>query len=127
MTKSITDMDSEGHSMHELLTLPTGAWDLIEFFKNGKNWVGVAGGGLLALLGTIAFVWGAVLLLKKLMAGQQNQDSWIKIILLIIIGGAIGATGFTLISTIASGGKKTIEDLGTGGFVILPQILGLIS
>lgn len=98
-------------------TLPTAAWDLVSFLENAGEYVKIAGGALLILMGVAALVWGGVLLLKKLMSGMQNQDSWLKIIGLMIIGGAIAVGGFSLIFTIGSGGKKTIEDLGGGTFL----------
>lgn len=97
--------------------LPTAAWDLVSFLENAGEYVKTGGGALLILMGLAALVWGGVLLLKKLMSGQQNQDSWFKIIGMMIIGGAIAVGGFTLIFTIGSGGKKTIEDLGGGTFL----------
>lgn len=97
--------------------LPTAAWDLVSFLENAGEYVKTGGGALLILMGLAALVWGGVLLLKKLMGGQQNQDSWIKIIGMMIIGGAIAVGGFTLIFTIGSGGKKTIEDLGGATFL----------
>lgn len=108
--------------MNIINALPTAEWDLISFFENAKDYVGIAGGGLLALLGTVGVVWGGVLLIKKLMASQQDQTSWLKIIALIIFGGALMVGGFVLISNIASGGKTTIEDLG-GGMILLQGLL----
>lgn len=109
----------------EFPALPTAAWDVVSFFENAGEFVKTAGGGLLIAMGLIALVWGGVLLLKKLMAGQQNQDSWIKIIMLMIVGGAIAVGGFSLIFTIGSGGKTTIEDLGGATFLFGSQLLGL--
>lgn len=97
--------------------LPTAAWDLTSALQNAGEYIKVAGGALLVMMGLAAMVWGAVLLIKKLMAGQQNQDNWIKIIALIIVGGAIAVAGFPLIFEIGSGGQKTIEDLGGGTFL----------
>jgi hypothetical protein len=99
--------------------LPTAAWDLVSFLENAGEYVKTGGGALLVAMGLVALVWGGVLLLKKLMGGQQNQDSWMKIIGLMIIGGAIAVGGFTLIFTIGSGGKTTIEDLGGGTLLLL--------
>lgn len=99
-------------------------WDLVSFFENARNYAKLVGGGLLALLGTVGVVWGGVLLIKKLMAGHQNQDSWMKILALILVGGALMAGGFALISQIASGGKTTIEDLGGGLIVIQSVFMG---
>ncbi|MCB5280366.1 hypothetical protein [Arthrobacter sp. ES1] len=96
--------------------LPTAAWDLASFLDNAAKYVKVIGGGALILMGIAAMVWGGILLTKKLMAGQQNQDSWVKIVLMIIIGGAIAVGGFPLVFTIGSGGKKTIDDLGGATF-----------
>jgi hypothetical protein len=79
-----------------------------------------AGGGVLILMGLVALVWGGVLALKKLMAGQGNQTSWGTIILLIILGGAIAVGGFALIFEIGSGGKQTIEDIGGGTLLFNP-------
>ena len=102
---------------------PLAQWDLVSFFENAKNYAAIAGGGLIALIGTVGVVWGAVLLVKKLMAGQQDQTNWMKIIALILIGGAMMVGGFVLISNIAAGGRTTIEDLGTGGFILQAQAL----
>lgn len=97
-----------------------GAWDLKSALENATEYAQDIGGGFLMLLGVVAIIYGGYLLIKKLMAGQQNQDSWIKIVILIIVGGALFASGFTLISEIAKGGQQTIEDLG--GATILPLI-----
>lgn len=105
-----------------ITNLPAAGWDLVSFFDNARTYVGTAGGGLLTLMGTVGVVWGGVLLIKKLMASQQDQTSWIKIIGLILIGGALMVGGFSLISNIAAGGRTTIEDLG-GGMVLLQGLL----
>jgi len=99
-----------------------GAWDLASALTNATAYVKLIGGGFLTLLGVVAIIYGGYLLVKKLMAGQQNQDSWIKIVILIIIGGALSVSGFSLIATIAAGGKDTIEDLGNTPGTILPFI-----
>jgi len=98
-----------------LSDLPSASWDLLSFLDNATNYVKGAGGSLLALMGTAGVVWGGVLLIKKLMASQQDQTSWVKILALILIGGALMVGGFSLISQIAAGGQTTIEDLGGGG------------
>lgn len=92
--------------------LPTAAWDVVSFFENAAEFIKTAGGGFLIAVGIAALVWGAFLGLRKLMSGQQNQDNWMKIIALIIVGGAVAVGGFGLVFTIGSGGKTTIEDLG---------------
>ena len=105
-------------------TLTPAAWDLRNFFTNASKYTEEVGGGLLILLGTAGVVWGGVLLIKKLMS-NQDQTSWLKIIGLIIIGGALMASGFTLISQIAKGGETTIKELGGG--VLLPALFALAA
>ncbi|MDO0916568.1 hypothetical protein QQM39_38830 [Streptomyces sp. DT2A-34] len=60
-------------------------------------------------------------------AGQQQ--GWGTIALLILVGGALGTGGWSLISTVGSGGQQTITDLG-GGTVIVQtadQFSGFLS
>lgn len=92
--------------------LTTANWDLSTFLENATDFVADAGGLLLMLLGAVGIVWGGVLLIKKLMAGQQDQTSWGKIILLVLIGGAMFVGGWSLMETISSGGQDTIMDIG---------------
>ncbi|WP_434598443.1 hypothetical protein [Streptomyces sp. A5-4] len=113
-------------------SLPGAAWDLTSFLQNAKSQIQLWGGLLLMLLGAVGLVWGGVLLIKKLMANPQsagNQQGWATIALLILVGGALGTGGWSLISTIGSGGQQTITDLG-GGTVIAQtadQVNGLLS
>src|SRR5690606_16448886 len=107
----------------------TAAWDIGTFLENANDTIKGWGGGLLALLGVVGLIGGGVLLIKKLMANPQTasqQAGWGTIALLIIVGGALSATGFNLIYTIGQGGQKTIEDLG-GGTVILHQLSQLAA
>ena len=105
--------------------LQVGAWDLNGFLKNAASYVKVAGGALLILMGVAGVVWGGVLLVKKLMMGQQGGQGtgWGQIIGLILIGGALAVGGWNFMSTISGGGQQTILDMGKGG-MILP-LLGL--
>lgn len=95
-----------------------GAWDITSFLKNAtssaKGWL------QLALVGVGVIVVGVMgfHLARKLLAGPQSAQqtmSWAKIIAGILIGGAMMTSGFTLLSDVASGGQKTITDLGNGG------------
>ncbi|MFD4574228.1 hypothetical protein ACFWNK_19700 [Streptomyces sp. NPDC058417] len=113
-------------------SLPSAAWDLTSFLQNAKSQIQLWGGLLLMLMGAVALVWGGVLLVKKLMANPQSasqQQSWFTVALLILVGGAIGTGGWSLISTVGSGGQQTITDLG-GGTVIVQnadQFSGFLS
>jgi hypothetical protein len=104
--------------------LPTAAWDLTSFLQNAKSQIQLWGGLLLMLLGAVGLVWGGVLLVKKLMANPHTagqQQGWGTIAMLIVVGGALGTGGWSLVSTIGSGGQQTIYDLG-GGTVIVQTI-----
>lgn len=105
--------------------LPSAQWDLVSFFNNARDYAGYAGGGLIALLGTIMVIWGVVQLARKLLGGQNAQQiGWFSVIMLLLIGGALTVGGFVWVFSIAEGGKTTIDDLG-GGFIML-QLQSLI-
>ncbi|MFD7668109.1 hypothetical protein [Streptomyces sp. NPDC059788] len=113
-------------------SLPSAAWDLTSFLQNAKSQIQLWGGLLLMLIGAASLVWGGVLLLKKLMANQQTagqQQSWGTIALLILVGGGLATGGWTLISTIGSGGQQTITDLGGGTVIVrtIDQVSGFLS
>lgn len=94
-----------------------GAWDLTNFLKNGassvRGWLQLALVGIgVVLVGIMGFH-----LARKLLASPQSAQqtmSWAKIIAGIMVGGALMTSGFTLLSDVASGGQKTITDLGNG-------------
>ena len=105
------------------LSLPAAQWDLVTFFESARAYAKLVGGGALSLMGVVAIIWGGILSVKKLMANQQDQTSWLKIAGLIMVGGALMVGGFSLIAGIAEGGKTTIEDLG-GGFIVFSMFFG---
>lgn len=105
---------------------PTAAWDLVSFFENASDYVKIAGGALISLLGLIVVVWAAVLIAKKFFGNSnQQQESWFKVVLMIIVGGALMTGGIVLITGIAAGGKTTIEELG-GAFILIQNGLVLV-
>lgn len=100
------------------------AWDLTSFLENAKSQVQLWGGLVLMLLGAVGLVWAGILLLKKLMANPQTagqQSGWGTIALLVLVGGALGTGGWSLLETVGSGGQQTIEDLG-GGTVLVRTV-----
>ena len=96
-------------------------WDLITFFENGTDYGQAAGGAFLSLMGLIGLIWGATLLVKKLMS-EQSRESWVKIVALLLIGGALLASGITLVLNFANGGATTIEDMGNGNSAIMASL-----
>lgn len=100
-------------------------WDIKSFLEGATQYIKDAGGLLLILMGVVAVIWGGIKLVKKLMGGQgAQQESWLMIGALIIVGGALATGGWTLMSNISSGGQTTIEDLGGG--ILLP-LLGILG
>lgn len=92
------------------------SWDLESFFDNATDYTQTVGGAFLALIGIGGLTWGGFLLVRKLMGGQSaQQDSWFKIVALILVGGAMLFGGMTLLLNFAEGGKDTIENFGSGG------------
>lgn len=91
------------------------SWDLTSFFSNSTDYATVAGGAFLGFIGICGIVWGGFLLARKLMSGQQNQDSWLKIVGLIIVGGGLVFGGMGLLLNFANGANKTVTDFGEGG------------
>ncbi|KOT57109.1 MULTISPECIES: hypothetical protein [Streptomyces] len=113
-------------------SLPSAAWDLTSFLQNAKSQIQLWGGLLLMLIGAVSLVWGGVLLVKKLMANPQSagqQQNWGTIALLILVGGGLGTGGWSLVSTIGSGGQQTITDLGGGTVIVqtIDKVSGFLS
>lgn len=87
-------------------------WDLTSFLSNATSQLKVWGGAFIILLGVAMIVVGVYQLAKGLISHGKTQVNWFIVVALIIAGGALAAGGWALVSDIASGGKKTIEDLG---------------
>lgn len=106
--------------------LPLGDWDLVSALSNAQNYGKLIGGGVIGLIGVILLIVAAVFVLKKLVGNGQGQEkSWVIIVVMIIIGGAMLAGGWTLLAQVASGGQKTVQELG-GGFIVLQSALWLV-
>lgn len=109
-------------------SLPVGAagessenWDVGTFLENAQTTIHEWGNLLLLLLGTIMMVWAGVLIFKKLTATQQTegqQAGWFKIALLLLIGGALMAVGFSIMADLGSGGATSIGELGKGSMLL---------
>lgn len=98
-----------------------GNWDLGNFLKNATTTLKGWGNLLIILLGVVMIIVGVVKLVKGLISQGRGQTNWVVVILLLVVGGALMVGGFTWVSGIAQGGKKTIDDLGSGsGGMIIP-------
>lgn len=97
----------------ELLPL---AWDLGSFFKNAAERAKEWGGAFLVLIGIIAVIVAVYQIVSGLIS-DRKQISWLKVIALLFIGGALIAGGWGFVASVADGGSKTINELGN---MILP-------
>lgn len=96
----------------------TGGWDLGTFLKSATSTLKEWGGYFVILVGVVMLIAGVFQIAKGLISHGRTQVNWFVCFTLIILGGAFMTGGWGFISTISSGGQKTIEDLGTG--LILP-------
>lgn len=87
-------------------------WDIGSFLQNAKDRLVEWGGYLIALIGVVLIIVAIYQIAKKFIAPNSAPGGWAAPIIMLLIGGALFAGGWTLVSNIAKGGKKTIEDLG---------------
>lgn len=97
-------------------------WSIGTFLTNATSTLKGWGGLFIVLLGVVMIVVAGVLIAKGLMSHGKTQTNWLIVILLFLIGGAFMVGGFSFLSDIAGGAKKSIEDIGSGTGVILPWL-----
>ena len=102
--------------------LPLGDWDLVSALTNAQNYGKLIGGGILGLIAVILLIGAAIFVLQKFFSKNNDSKSWGIIIAMIIVGGAFGTGGWVLLSQVASGGQKTVQELG-GGFIVFQSLL----
>lgn len=89
-----------------------GSWDLTSFLTNATNQVQTWGGGFLTLVGVVGVVWAAFQIISGLMSQGKKQVSYGTNVILLLVSGALFATGLDLVLEISKGGQQTIQDLG---------------
>ena len=101
------------------------AWDLDSLLINlGRKMQGW-GALIVFVIGTAMVIAAAYFIGKGLMSHGRGQTNCAMTILLLIVGGAFmttGAGGWQILTDIAEGSKHTIDELGSGGAVILPML-----
>lgn len=95
------------------VNMVAGAWDLESFLKKSTTtltkWFGLG----VTLLGLIAVALAIWQITSGLMSHGKKQVNWGVTLILLLVGGALTATGgYDFVKGIAQGGKKTIQDLG---------------
>ena len=108
-------------------TSSAGNFDIGTFLKNLKTVSEGWGNYLLMALGVILIVWSAARIFKYFMAPDKFRGSMVITIVGLLFGGVLLFGGYKLMSGMAHGGKKTIEDLGHGnGGMIIPMLKSYI-
>lgn len=112
----------------DMMNLVQLGWDIGTFLQKAKEAMIKWGGYLIMLIGVILIIVAVYQLAKKFIAPQSaGPGGWATPIMMLIIGGALAVGGWQFIYNIAQGGKKTIEDLGTGGTYIVPFVKNSVS
>lgn len=104
------------------MVLAASGWSIGNLLRNATTTAQGWGGLFIVFLGVVAIIVAVVLAVKGLISHGKSQTNWLIVIALFIVGGACFAGGWGLVSTIASGGKDTIMELGTGSSSILPML-----
>lgn len=116
------------HSLIEGIgNLPTCAWDFGAFLQNATNTLRTWGGYGIVLIGVVMIIIGVYQIAKGFISHGKTQTNWFIAIALLVLGGALMVGGWAWVAEIASGGKKTIDDLGNGGTGGTSTILLLTS
>ncbi|MCC2248992.1 hypothetical protein JUJ52_03340 [Virgibacillus sp. AGTR] len=90
-----------------------GGWDLRTFLQNSFNTLGDWFSLAVMILGIVAVAYAIWQIVSGLMSHGKKQTNWAVAIILLLVGGTLAmTTGFQFVQNIASGGRKTIEDLG---------------
>lgn len=88
-------------------------WDIRTFLENSLDTLGEWFSLGVMILGIVAVVFAIYQIVSGLMSQGKKQTNWVVAIILLLVGGTLSmSTGFQFVQDIASGGRKTIEDLG---------------
>lgn len=97
-----------------------GGWDLSSFLDNSFGTLGAWFSSAAMIIGIIAIMFAIWQIVSGLMSQGKKQTNWGLALLLLLVGGMLSmASGFEFVKDIAEGGKKTIEELGTGKSIVL--------
>ena len=105
-----------------MLNMVTAAWDIGSFLENSAAQIKEWGGLIIILVGIVMIITASVKIAMGLANHGKQQVNWFLLILLFLIGGAFSVGGYSFVSNIAEGGKKTIEDLGGGVIIVEHQL-----
>lgn len=88
-------------------------WSLNSFLSNLQNSLASWGAMLVTIIGTVMVIAAAYHIAKGLMSQGKGQTNWAMTFLLLLVGGALMASGgWTLLNTMSIGFQDTINTLG---------------
>lgn len=103
------------------------AWDITTFLTNATTTLKSWGSLLMILIGVVMVIVAIWQIATGLISHGKKPTNWFVAILLLLVGGALAAfsgnAAWDWVSSIAAGGKKTIDDLGGGGTPTTPTII----
>ncbi len=90
-------------------------WSLDKLLSGTYNkllmWVGY----IILIVGVILLGIAVFQMLKKFGSGGQGGMSWVTVIIMACVGGALMGGGIKFVYDLTKGAKDTIEDIGDGG------------
>lgn len=90
-------------------------WDIRTFLDNLGKTLKDWGSLIVVIIGVVMVIVSAYQIAKGLISHGKSQTNWAVTILLLVIGGALMASGgWDLLVNVAEGGKTTIENIGNG-------------
>ena len=95
--------------------LPFDGWSLDQFLSGAYDkmlsWVGY----IILIVGAILLGIGVFQMLKKFGSGGQGGMSWVLIIIMLCVGGALMGGGISFVYKLTKGTQSTIESMGGAG------------
>lgn len=97
------------------------AFDIGTFLSNSSSTLGKWFSLAAIIIGLVAIIYAIWQIASGLMSHGKKQVNWFVTVALLLFGGMLtfSGGGFDYVKGIAGGGQKTIEDLGTGGAIVL--------
>lgn len=92
------------------------AWSITSLLKNGAEMLRGWGSYIIIILGIVALIAAAYMIVTGLISHGKKQTSWPVAIILLILGGVLFAGGWNMwVGQISATGQSTIQDLATEG------------
>ena len=94
-------------------------WSVQNFLTNTNSTLRAWGGIIVSIIGVVMVIVAIFNIGKGLMGGGRGQVNWVLNIILFLVGGALAfGGGWSLVQDVSKGGSDTLNQLGTGSYVI---------